>query len=299
MKKTLIAMAAVAVAGVASAQSSVTLYGVADASLAKSTGSDAKLSTNGLMNNGNSRWGIKGTEDLGGGLSAGFNFEAAVNLGNGATDANYFQRHAFMFVKGGFGQLKLGRTLSPSFYAVATWELTGAANYSAVANMFGFAGPSRTDGAIAYTTPNMGGFDATLGYVMKGNDANGKARVDLNARYVNGPIAIALGYDKQQDAEKGLSLGGKYTFGNFAVAASYMDPAGASKGFTIGGTAKTGPVDLTLDIARDTEAKDTNVLVEVKYPLSKRTFAYAAFLRQNKDAADSVNNLGLGLRHNF
>jgi len=61
-----------------------------------------------------------------------------------------------------------------------------------------------------------------------------------------------------------------------------------------------------LDVARDTEAKDTDVLVEVKYPLSKRTFAYGAFLRDGKNkagalgaAGDDVTGLGIGIRHNF
>jgi predicted porin len=61
-----------------------------------------------------------------------------------------------------------------------------------------------------------------------------------------------------------------------------------------------GPVNLTLDVARDTGFKDTNLLLEAKYPLSKRTFAYAAYLRDGKGKAPTnVNNLGLGIRHNF
>lgn len=310
MKKTLIAMAAIAAAGVASAQSSVTLYGVADAALSKATGSAAKLSSSGTMNNGTSRWGIKGEEDLGGGLKAGFNLEAGLSLEDGSTGqggGNYFSRHSYMYLAGGFGKLSLGRTLNPTFYSVATWELTGAANYSAAISQFGAVlGGARNSGQIAYTTPNMGGFDATLGYVLKGNREDEKAKFDLNARYINGPIRVALGYNKVQDSEKNVTLGGRYTFGDFAVAASYNDPAGVAKGFTVGGMAKAGPVNLALDIARDTEAKDTDVMVEVKYPLSKRTFTYVSFLRDGgkkagalRAAGDDVNGLGLGIRHNF
>ncbi len=312
MKKTLIAMAAIAAAGVASAQSSVTLYGVADASLAKATGSSAELSSSSTMNNGTSRWGLKGSEDLGGGLSAGFNFEAGLSLEDGSTGqggGNYFSRHSYMYLAGGFGKLTLGRTLNPTFYSVAAWELTGAANYSAVMSQFGaVTGGARNSGQIAYTTPNMGGFDATIGYVLKGNREDEKAKYDLNARYINGPIRVALGYNKVQDAEKNVTLGGRYTMGDFAVALSYNDPAGAAKGFTIGGMAKLGPVSLVLDVARDTEAKDTDLLVEAKYPLSKRTFAYAAVLRDGnkKDgglkaatAGKTATGLGLGIRHNF
>jgi predicted porin len=58
---------------------------------------------------------------------------------------------------------------------------------------------------------------------------------------------------------------------------------------------------LVVDVARDTEFKDTDVLLEAKYPLSKRTFIYAAFLRDGdgKNRRTTVNNYGIGVRHNF
>jgi len=309
MKKTLIALAALA-STAAFAQSSVTLYGVADASLSKVTDKSAALSSAGVMNNGTSRWGVRGTEDLGGGLKAGFNFEQGLSLNDGTlakSGAGEFGRAAWMNLSGGFGEVRLGRTLNPSFYAATAWELTGAANYSVVVSQFGAVlGGIRNSSQIAYTSPNMGGFSATVGYVLKGNSANEKAKVDLNAIYANGPLAVALGYNKVQDAEKNVHVGARYNFGMFTLAGGYMDPAGDAKGFSIGGAVKAGPVDLVLDIARDTEAKDTDLLVEVKYPLSKRTFSYVALLRDGKKkagalgaAGDDVTGLGIGIRHNF
>ena len=113
-------------------------------------------------------------------------------------------------------------------------------------------------------------------------------------------MAVALGYNKVQDAEKNVHIGANYKVGPVAIAGSIVDPAGDAKGFTIGAGMQAGPVYLVLDIARDTHFKDTNVLVEAKYPLSKRTFAYAAFVRDGDGkTATSSNNLGLGLRHNF
>ena len=163
MKKSLIAIAALAATG-AFAQSSVTLYGVADLSLAKTSGVSSQLSGNGTLNNGSSRFGLRGSEDLGGGLKANFNFEAGVNAETGATDAAMFQRAAYAELAGGFGSVRMGRTLSPSFYGVAAWELTGTANYSVVASQFGWAGAGpRNNSQISYTTPNMSGFSGTLG----------------------------------------------------------------------------------------------------------------------------------------
>jgi len=299
MKKTLIALAAVAATSVAFAQSSVTLYGVADAAIVKSTGVSTAFSSSGGMNNGTSRWGVRGSEDLGGGLKAGFNFEQGLSLADGAAAAG-FARAAYMNLSGGFGEVRLGRTLNPSFFAAAAWELTGTANYSVVTGQFGpVLGGIRNSSQIAYTTPNMGGFSATVGTVLKQNNG-GVGKVDLNAIYRGGPLVVALGYNKVEGAEKNVHVGANYNFGAFKVAGAIIDPEGPSKGFTIGGSTMMGPVGFTLDIARDTEFKDTNVLVEGKYALSKRTTAYAAFVRDGKGkAATNVNNLGLGIRHNF
>ncbi|MDP2769378.1 MAG: porin, partial [Giesbergeria sp.] len=164
MKKSLIALAVLAASGVAMAQSSVTLYGVADLGLVKSNGISAQMTGNGLMNNGSSRLGVRGVEDLGGGLKASFNFEQGINAESGNTDAATFQRAAWMALSGGFGKFQMGRTLNPSFFGVAAWELTGTANYSAVGNQFSFTGQGpRTNSLFQYSTPKMGGFSSTLG----------------------------------------------------------------------------------------------------------------------------------------
>ena len=96
MKKSLIALAVVALSGTAMAQSSVTLYGVADAGIGKikSAGNDAsnkvQFTSASTMNNGDSRLGVRGVEDLGAGLKIGFNFETGLDLDDGATTTQPF-----------------------------------------------------------------------------------------------------------------------------------------------------------------------------------------------------------------
>ena len=329
MKKSLVALAALAVVGAASAQSSVTLYGVVDAALfdSNAAGVDAQMSGSGLMNNGTSRLGFRGSEDLGGGMKAGFNIEGGFNPETGVSNlsgGNMYSRAANLSLSGNFGSVRLGRGLTPSFYGVYAWELTNTANYSVVANQFGFAGADpRNSSEFSYTTPSMSGFSATLGYVAKSDNIVGAtpgtftpagvfvpavtgvaaSKTDANVLYVNGPIAVGLSYNKIQGFERGLALGAKYDFGTFVLAGSLQDPAGAKKGFTIGGTANLGPVALTLDLARDTGSavKNTDTLLEAKYALSKRTFTYAAVLRDGSAVATlpSVTSYSLGIRHNF
>jgi predicted porin len=309
MKKSLIALAVLAASGAAMAQSSVTLYGVADLGLVKSNGVSAQMSGNGIMNNGSSRLGVRGVEDLGGGLKAAFNFEQGINAESGATDAVTFQRAANLSLSGGFGRVLMGRTLTPSFFGIAAWELTGTANYSAVANQFGFAGgPSRNSSVLQYTTPALGGFSGTVGYIMK-PDNGGNAKYDLNGIYKQGPLAVALSYHKTNTQKGNSALGVNYDFGAFKVAGSIQNPAGASKGFTIGGTVPVGPVALTLDIARENGSgmKNTDFLVEAKYALSKRTFTYAAYYSDGDSngalaggyKTGAKNHLAVGVRHNF
>ncbi len=317
MKKSLVALAALAVIGAASAQSSVTMYGVADVSASQYSGSSVRGTANeapataagkaGGINNGQSRLGVRGSEDLGGGLKAFFNFEQGINLGNGSTDATTFQRGAYMGLSGNWGEVYAGRRLSPQFYAVATYELTGAANYSAVANKFGYGGASRNDSFAAYTTPTIAGFTGTIGTRLSANDPKNKSTSMMNVIYKQGPLAAALGYDKTQDAADGnVTLGASYNFGMATVAAGYYDPADARKGFSIGASMPFGAATVTLDIARDTgSAKNsTDVVLEGKYALSKRTFAYAAVYNAGATAdtgvgSSSVTTTGLGIRHNF
>jgi len=296
MKKSLIALAALAATSVF-AQSSVTMYGVADLSVAKITGTSTAASANALPNNGSSRLGVKGSEDLGGGLKANFNFEQGVNLASGATDATTWQRAAFMSLSGGFGELAAGRRLTPHFYAIAAYELTGTANYSALGSLFGYGADTRNNAMITYTTPSMGGLTATLGTVLAGNNA-GNSKSQLNAIYKAGPLAASLGYSKTEGAEKNWSLGGSYNLGVAKVALSYQDPAGARKGFTLGASAPMGPVNLTLDVARDTGSavKSTDYVLEGKYALSKRTFAYGVL---HRDGSADKDTFALGVRHNF
>ncbi|MBS0499189.1 MAG: porin [Proteobacteria bacterium] len=313
MKKSLIALAVLGFTGAAMAQSSVTLYGVADAGIARVQSIDAAgnktsktgMSAAGTMNNGSSRLGVKGVEDLGGGLKAGFNFETGINLKDGTSAMSgpgFWSRAANLWLGGNWGTFKMGRTLNPSFYGLATWELTGVANYSVVGNTYGVTGEGpRTSSQFSYKTPNLGGFSAELGYVLK-DDNGGNAKWDLNAIYANGPIAAALSVNKQKGSKTNYALGGRYNFGSFAAAASYNDVNVAGlkrRGFSLGGTANLGAFAVTLDLTRDTKneiagKKYTNGVLEGKYALSKRTFIYAAYLR-----LDSTNNYGIGVRHNF
>ena len=319
MKKSLIACAAMGLAGlgfsgVAVAQSSVTLYGVADVGIGKvkSAGdSRVHMLSSSMMNHGTSRLGVRGVEDLGGGLKAGFNFETGLSLNDGQgslSGGQMWSRAANVWVGGDWGTLTLGRRLNPSYDAEYVWELTGGANYYVVGPTYNYAGQgdTRTSSQIMYATPDIGGFSAELGYVFKDDNA-GQQKFDVGLMYQQGPIGVGLAVNKVKSEKTNYSLGGRYSFGQIAVAASYARVGDDStlmrerRRYTLGASYHMDPFTVTLDLARDVRnhtsvnnKKYTNGVLEGKYALSKRTFVYAAYLRLDGD-----NNYGLGLRHNF
>ena len=126
MKKSLTALAVLAFVGTAAAQSSVTLFGVADVGVAHLSGST--LSKTGVSTGGAniSRWGFRGTEDLGGGLKAGFWLEAGMNMddgtGKGTGGGMAFNRRATVSLMGDWGELRVGRDDTPTFLSTLIFD---------------------------------------------------------------------------------------------------------------------------------------------------------------------------------
>jgi predicted porin len=213
-----VALAAIGLlSGAASAQTAVTVYGLADVGVNRTdNGLDSVLQ---LKSNGQSgsRVGFRGTEDLGGGLSALFVLENGFNVDTGSFSVNnkLFGRLAYVGLNGGFGSVKLGRTLSPLKAAHEQIDPFGAAgDVGSLERIFyahqtGTAGSSsasylgndnigRTDNTINYATPNFAGFTAQAAYSFgeaTGTTATGR-RVGFGLGYVSGPLNVQFGYDK-------------------------------------------------------------------------------------------------------
>jgi predicted porin len=328
MKKSLIALAVLAASGASMAQ--VTLYGVADVAIGAAdkvvagsnfslANTNAQLVTNGNYTNGNSRWGIKGTEDLGGGLKVGFQFEGSVDILTGANKGSgdkLFSRTAALTLSGGFGSFSAGRQYTPSFNAQATWDLTGAANYSAAQNQFGAT--TRDNAMLMYTTPDMGGFSVMAALVPQGNQqygtaANPNSKYDIAGIYSQGPVNASLAYSKVDQGDQMTTLGGSYNFGPVSVAASWTSLKADSgdkknEGYTLGASVPVGPWSFTLDVANTTtgsqllagNSNDSDVVFEVVYHLSKRTMVYGWLAKDGKGkTTDDLNAYAIGMRHNF
>ena len=336
MKKNLIALAVLAASGVASAQSTVTLYGIADVWFGSTKNEGlANPSRQTMVGSGGvdeSRFGLKGSEDLGGGLKANFVLEQGFNIDNGsqATAGQAFSRQAYVGFSGGFGEAKIGKVATayddisgatrPAFNSALSpdsnvWVSHSAYNWN----------PSNS---LYYATPSMSGFSGAASYSLGENKtaATSAGKVaSFNVKYEGGPVYAGLAYQTEKangaaETAKFTRLNGSYDLGVVKLLAGYghvASPVGAvgsktneyeigadfpvSSALTLsGGYAFSKTTDLGVGVA---DTKRNGFSVAAVYALSKRTFLYggvqAAKTKQD-GAADVKSDLyGIGIHHAF
>ena len=232
MNKKLIAVGiAAALAAPLAAQAGVEVYGQARASVDFNNNGDdnpGQEKSNMSLSSNASRIGFKGDEDLGGGLTALYQFETGVSFDTGAwaTDA----RPSFVGLGGGFGTVVGGRLDTPYKSTTNSWDpfVDTKADYNSI--MQG----ARTSNTLAYMSPDMSGFKASLAYVMPsvvtGSDSlpmtktqKKQSAYDLGLNYDNGPLGIAAGYEvltKSGDTATGATEPDDATF--WKVGAKYV-----------------------------------------------------------------------------
>ena len=184
MKKTLVGLAAAAAMCSASA-ASVTLYGIIDTGFAYNSYNDDKYTalagaadnSFGMMSgqSSGSRFGLKGVEELGNGLTVGFILEDGFSSGTGAEKDQMFDRESSIYIEGGFGKFGMGRLstlandagttgLGGYFSSFGTgWGDVGVQNYMQAYR------PNRMDNMVYYKTPNFAGAEVWVLYGM-GNE---------------------------------------------------------------------------------------------------------------------------------
>lgn len=310
MKKSLLALAALtAFASAATAQSSVTLYGRVDLSVNKGIGSDAKSMSNGS----GSRLGVRGTEDLGGGLSALFNVEHRFDADTGMITAQRFWNgRSLVGLKGGFGQVVFGREYATSFLGT---QLQGDPwGWDTIANQAGITGLSiaqvRYDSSVTYNIA-AGGFSFGI-QVAEATDAlanRASKPLNFNVAYAAGPLRAAFGYEKTgleaAENEKMWSTAVSYDLGFMKPGFYYGrgDKANGAemKSWMLTATAPMGAGEFRASYGT-LKANDTNMskrlAVGYHYSMSKRTTLYVDFARDG-EANDNKSGYDVGIKHNF
>lgn len=252
MKRSLV-FATLAAIGATSAlaQSNVTVYGRVNTTVEsqKDVSADGNVT---VLQNNSSRWGIKGSEDLGGGMKANFLLESGFASDTGANPAGgLFARESWVGLSGGFGAIKLGNLTPVTALYYATSDYIGMHNHETGTSSDAFyIGAGSGKNAISYATPSMGGAVLELQYGLKETKAAGTkdtvalvGTYQVGSLYLGGGISTGPssfgGYDSQKGTEIGLAA--LYTMGPLTVGTTFIrnemkDPS--SGGMLVSGKAK-------------------------------------------------------------
>ena len=332
MKKSLLALAALtAFAGVASAQSSVTLFGVVDLNARNvkngSAGSLKTLSTDGLAS---TRFGVRGVEDLGGGLRAGFWLEAGFGADTAAgasagTDASgnrigtgglVFNRRATLSLLGGFGEVRLGRDYTPTFWNHTIFDPFGTNGVASQTNLItpaaGASGSNttrvlgytsnginsgtstgtvvRADNSIGYFLPTMGGLYGQV-MIAAGEGFTGAKYIGGRFGYSAGPINVAVAVGRTEVTSSAdlsaVNFGGSWNLG-FATLMAQFHTYEADR---------TGAAGFTLDRSLD------NWMIGAVMPMGASSFKFS-YAKSSGEFSDTVRDgdatqLGLGYQYDL
>ncbi|MDQ7968921.1 MAG: porin [Oxalicibacterium faecigallinarum] len=301
MKKSLLALAVLgAFAGAASAQSSVTVYGIVDVGVTSIDNGTAAGRINGIDsgNQSASRLGFKGTEDLGGGLNALFQLESTIAADTGTFGG--FNRIAIVGLQSAnFGTVTLGRqtnALKDAYDQIDPFGdggvIGGIGNFffngsgldvSNTGNVAIGAYNGRVNNSIKYASPSFGGFKATANYAF-GENASGStgdnSSYGLGLGYANGPLNVQFGYndiDASRTAagaviantleSKIAFIGATYNFGAFKLHGAYADTKA--------------------DYTTTANQKIRNGMVGVSVPLGAGTILATYSINDNRSTADA------------
>ncbi|GAP34788.1 porin [Piscinibacter sakaiensis] len=340
MKKSLVALAVLGTfAGAASAQSSVTIYGLFNVAVMKSNSGTANITqlVPGAAGNiwemrqfGTSRLGFRGNEDLGGGMSAQFTMEHRFNPDDGAQNnaSSFWSGRSFVqLTQAGVGSIYLGRDYTPIFWVQLKTDPfgnDGLAQSGSAATYAGYTTPAspaalggaRAPNSIGFVSASFGGFVGRATVALSEGTQTGRI-MGLAGEYTAGPLYAGVGYETVKDGvADGLGLvnvGVSYDFGVAKVMGYYgrsqTRTAGTTRGentnhvWALGGTAKVGP-GLAKAMYYKIDPRFANntrqkLGLGYDYLLSKRTNLYVEAAFGKEDARTNKNAYGFGVKHTF
>jgi len=336
-----LAAALALLAGAAQAQSSLQMMGTIDmyagrSRLAGDTAGTSVLNSGGMTT---SWWGLKGSEDLGGGLKAQFALTSFLRADTGLpgryTGDPFFSRDANVGLAGSdWGSVSVGRALAPNFLPTILFNPFGDSfTFSPLVlhnNMALFNGtgwnqtvPSDTgwSNEVLYSTPSFGGLSANLHYQFGEQAANnGANNHGLNLLYFHGPFAATAFYERDQlsnptpapfagnDTRTDWMVGGSYDFQPVKVFGTYGKAesealAQTTTTWSLGASAAIGPGLLMAGYA-DSKVDVTGVTRQTSslgydYYLSKSTDLYVALMHDSLTGYESGTSFGAGIRKRF
>lgn len=317
------------------AQSSVTLYGIVDAGInsvsngaTRTTGIDSGLQSG-------SRFGLKGTESLGNGLSANFVLETGINVDTGgfAQTNTAFGRQAYVGLNSdSLGSVRLGLQYTPlrqAVDAIDPFNIGLAGN--ALKTLGGGGYQERVKNAVTYSTPSWAGFSGQVAYGFGETAGNSSANrtSGFGVNYDMGNAAVRLAYNKTNTNVPLLTntdardtfLGGTYDFGFVKAHAAYADrkldnnllaTTTKSRNYLLGASVPLGAHNIMASYIRNDvrnigSSNSNQYAIGYTYTMSKRTNLYSSYGRYTNDGLAALNanpgltgsQLNAGIRHIF
>jgi predicted porin len=307
-KRLLAAVAALA-AGSAFAQG-VEVYGRLNVSVERQKAGGT--SSTSMVNNA-SRVGVRGSEDLGGGLKAGFVLEHGFAVDTGAAASTFWGRQSEVNLSGSFGTVRLGNFTSEAYFATADYVSMHNHDTGTSADMFyADARLWEQSDKIGYASPSLGG--VVLHAAVNTRDQGQPDRTyELAALYDAGLLHLGAGYQKTGEANqftvRGLYELGALTLGGYVQRDEDVYAAGSRTTLRLSGMYAMGANELHLNVGRAgdygkvVDSSATQFTLGFNHNMSKRSKVYAFYTRVDDSAAGlyggDFSSIAVGLRHNF
>jgi len=321
------------------AQSSVTIYGRADAGIYHQSRSNPGANQ-WTLSSDTSYFGLRGSEDLGGGLSATFKLESQVDLSSGSSSSAFFNREAYVGLSDRrLGTLQLGSMWGPSVWISGKSDAFGRAQLGAVQTLLQGANNRgntfKFDNAVQYISPKIGNVFGRA-YIQTAEGATTGRNYALALDYTAGPAFLGLAFDSAQIAgsavglaapavrAKTLGIGGAYNFGVARIHGYYqrnqIPGLDAASSINASAALPVGAGEFRLAVGRWSRPGDADarrLALGYAHFLSKRTQVYGNFavlkngsrsttmlfpISQDSApavAGQDVKAFGVGMRHMF
>jgi predicted porin len=291
--------------------SSVTLYGRINLNVTRVSGEGWRMDQAST-----SRFGLRGVEDLGGGMAALFNVESRINPQNGTVESpRFWGREAWVGLRiPAWGTLRLGRTLSPSQRVASNYDphgTDGIGSFGSSGLLLGHSSNTfvRMESGIYYETPNFKGFSAFGAFAMDDTPGATDERFhSVRLRYAAGALDASLAIGELSTGNDVRSIGLSYNLGFMKPMFQYhTGERGGNKRATwlVGATATMGQGELRFAHSKQDDKRAvgpidrTLTALGYDYNLSKRTWLYGTLARDKTDLQSAKTGYELGIGHSF
>jgi predicted porin len=275
-------------AGAANAQ--LVVYGLLDGSVGKSVAddiADKKADFHSGGDNGNSegnstsRFGLKGSTDVGSGIKANFNLQSNGITSNGDVNTPFFTRQAWFGFSGGLGEVRFGKQDSVGFQTLIDYDLNGWSNGVPASYMNLERG--RQERSLQYISPSFGGAKVQVGFVPKGNQTapNDKDVASVGVSFATGPLSVGVAVESKREEAAGTFFGaaGSYDLKVVKLALGATKDKTTAYGdvklFSVGAVAPVAGINIGAQVGQASgDSKWTSAEFFINSEVFKNTTAY-------------------------